>query len=269
MFLALARQDAATLIDGLKILPEAHHSCQWLNFVRHHDELTLDRLKESEIQEIFQAFAPEENMQMWGRGIRRRLPPMFGGDRHQIELVYSLLLTLPGTPMLRYGEEIGMGDDLSLEGRGSVRTVMQWSSRANGGFSSAPADKLARPAIDRGEYGYQKLNVTSQQRDPDSMLSWMERAIRTRKQYPEFGSGKWKIVETDEPSVFACSSQQNGNTVIAVHNLSPQPRTITLKSVEYSHLLDVFGDRPYEQMDCNSQAIEVSGYSYRWFQVLQ
>ncbi|MBD2307414.1 alpha-glucosidase C-terminal domain-containing protein [Chroococcidiopsis sp. FACHB-1243] len=267
MFLALARQDAATLIDGLKTLPDAHRSCQWLNFVRHHDELTLDRLNESEIQEIFQAFAPEENMQMWGRGIRRRLPPMFGGDRQRVELVYSLLLTLPGTPMLRYGEEIGMGDDLSLEGRGSVRTVMQWSSRVNGGFSSAPADKLARPAIATGEYGYQKLNVTSQQRDPNSILSWMERAIRTRKQYPEFGSGKWEIIATEEPSVFAHSSQHNGNTVIAVHNLSAQSCTISLKSAEYPHLLDVFSDRPYEQMDCNSQAIEVSGYGYRWFQV--
>ena len=191
---------------------------------------------------------------------------MFGGDRQRVELVYSLLLTLPGTPMLRYGEEIGMGDDLSLEGRGSVRTVMQWSNRANGGFSSAPADKLARPAIDRGEYGYQKLNVTSQQRDPNSILSWMERAIRTRKQYPEFGSGKWEIIATDEPSVFAHSSQQNGNTVIAIHNLSAQPRTISLKA-EYSHLMDVFSDRPYEQMDCNSQAIEVSSYGYRWFQL--
>lgn len=267
MFLALARQDAATLGEGLKILPDAHHNCQWLNFVRHHDELTLDRLQESEIQEIFQAFAPEENMQMWGRGVRRRLPPMLEGDRQQVELVYSLLLTLPGTPMLRYGEEIGMGDDLSLEGRGSVRTVMQWSSRANGGFSSAPADKLARPAIDRGEYGYQKLNVTSQQRDPNSILSWMERAIRTRKQYPEFGSGKWKIVATNEPSVFAHSSQQNGNTVIAVHNLSAQSCSVSLKSAEYPHLLDVYSDRPYEQMDCHSNSIEISGYGYRWFQV--
>ncbi|MBE9018788.1 trehalose synthase [Chroococcidiopsis sp. CCALA 051] len=267
MFLALARQDAATLVEGLKILPDAHHNCQWLNFVRHHDELTLDRLQESEIQEIFQAFAPEENMQMWGRGVRRRLPPMLEGDRQQVELVYSLLLTLPGTPMLRYGEEIGMGDDLSLEGRGSVRTVMQWSSKANGGFSSAPADKLARPAIDRGEYGYQKLNVTSQQRDPNSILSWMERAIRTRKQYPEFGSGKWKIVATNEPSVFAHSSQQNGNTVIAVHNLSAQSCSVSLKSAEYPHLLDVFSDRPYEQMDCHSNSIEISGYGYRWFQV--
>lgn len=267
MFLALARQDAATLGEGLKILPDAHHNCQWLNFVRHHDELTLDRLQESEIQEIFQAFAPEENMQMWGRGVRRRLPPMLEGDRQQVELVYSLLLTLPGTPMLRYGEEIGMGDDLSLEGRGSVRTVMQWSSRANGGFSSAPADKLARPAIDTGEYGYQKLNVTSQQRDPNSILSWMERAIRTRKQYPEFGSGKWKIVATNEPSVFAHSSQQNGNTVIAVHNLSAQSCSVSLKSAEYPHLLDVYSDRPYEQMDCHSNSIEISGYGYRWFQV--
>lgn len=153
LFLALARQESTALREGLKTLPDIPDICQWLNFVRHHDELTLDRITSSEREEIFAAFAPEKTMQIFGRGIRRRLPPMMGGSRRRIELIYSLLFTLPGTPMLRYGEEIGMGDDLSLEGRDSVRTVMQWSDAANGGFSTAATDALARPAIANGEYG--------------------------------------------------------------------------------------------------------------------
>lgn len=151
MFLALARKQAAPLIEGLKLLPDSPHIGQWVNFVRHHDELTLDRLTKDKQEEIFAAFAPDENMQIYGHGIRRRLPPMLGGDRRRLELVYSLLFSLPGTPLLRYGEEIGMGDDLSLEGRTSVRTPMQWSSEPNGGFSTAQQDALPQPVISQGE----------------------------------------------------------------------------------------------------------------------
>ncbi|HEY9295668.1 MAG TPA: alpha-amylase family protein, partial [Phormidium sp.] len=243
MFLALARKDANTLRDGLKILPKIPGICQWLNFVRHHDELTLDRISKSEQQEIFAAFAPEENMQLYGHGIRRRLPPMMGGNRHLIELVYSLLFTLPGTPVVRYGEEIGMGDDLSLEDRNSVRTVMQWSDEKNGGFSTAQPDQLTRPTIKGGEYGYEKVNVASQQREPNSLINWMERAIRTRKQCPEFGCGECAILETDEPAVFAHCCEWQGKTVIALHNLADKPCRVSLKANSYTHLFDLFGDR--------------------------
>ena len=201
LFLALARQDAGALKDGLKILPGIPHNAQWLNFVRHHDELTLDRLSDDQQQEIFNAFAPEETMQIFGRGIRRRLPPMMQSDRRRIEMTYSLAFTLPGTPLLRYGDEIGMGDDLSLEGRDSVRTPMQWSDNPNGGFSTADADALTRPVISEGEYGYQQVNVSFEQRDPTSFLNWMEHLVRTRRQCPEFGTGKWRILETGEPAV--------------------------------------------------------------------
>ncbi|MBE9093320.1 alpha-amylase family protein [Tychonema sp. LEGE 07203] len=269
LFLALARQESTALREGLKILPEIPDICQWLNFVRHHDELTLDRISSSERDEIFAAFAPDKTMQIFGRGIRRRLPPMMGGNRCRIELIYSLLLTLPGTPMLRYGEEIGMGDDLSLEGRNSVRTVMQWSDAPNGGFSTAATDALARPAIADGEYGYKKVNVAAAQRDPNSLINWVERAIRIRKQFPEFGRGKWHVLETDSPSVFAHSCDWEGRTVIAVHNLADKPCSVTLKSNEYTNMFDLFGDRQYESLDAHSPSIPLEAYGYRWFRVNQ
>jgi len=267
LFLALARQESTALRDGLKTLPDIPAICQWLNFVRHHDELTLDRITSSERDEIFAAFAPDETMQIFGRGIRRRLPPMMGGDRRRIELVYSLLFTLPGTPMLRYGEEIGMGDDLSLEGRGSVRTVMQWSDAPNGGFSTAATDALARPAIAHGEYGYKQVNVAAAQRDPGSLINWMDRAIRIRKQCPELGMGKWHILETDSPSVLAHCCDWQGRMVIAVHNLADKPCTATLKSNEYTPLFDLFGDRLYESLDADSPSIPLEAYGYRWFRL--
>jgi maltose alpha-D-glucosyltransferase/alpha-amylase len=147
LFLALARQEAEPIARYLKDMPRIAPVCQWANFVRNHDELALDRLSESERQEVFRAFAPKEEMRIYGRGIRRRLPPMLEGDWRRVAMTYSLLFTLPGTPIIRYGEEIGMGDDLSLAGRDSVRTLMQWDAGRNGGFSTADAKQLPRPVI--------------------------------------------------------------------------------------------------------------------------
>jgi maltose alpha-D-glucosyltransferase / alpha-amylase len=267
-FLAVARQDATPLVEGLQQLPTIPRSGQWLNFVRHHDELTLDQLSDAEQNEIFQAFAPEAQMQIYGRGIRRRLPPMLNGDRRYIELVYSLLFTLPGIPLIRYGEEIGMGDDLSLPDRDSVRTPMQWSDEPNGGFSAAASDRLAKPVIAEGEYSYKQVNVATQQRDPDSLLNWFNRAIRVRKQCPEFGCGKWEILETSDPSGFAhCCTLQN-QTVLTVHNLSNQACTVSLKFNSSRHLVDLFADRQYEPLQ-GSQPIALDPYGYRWFRVEQ
>ncbi|MBW4449681.1 MAG: alpha-amylase family protein [Spirirestis rafaelensis WJT71-NPBG6] len=269
LFLALAQKDSQGLRDGLKALPNVPNIGQWLNFVRHHDELAIDLISDSQRKEIFQAFAPEKNMQIFGTGIRRRLPPMLNGDRRRIELTYSLLFSLPGTPLLRYGEEIGMGDDLSLEGRNSVRTVMQWSDAPNGGFSSASPDTLTRPVIKEGEYGYKRVNVATQERDPGSLINWMEHIIRIRKQCPEFGLGKWQILETDEPCVFAHCCEWEGSSVIALHNLADKPCTARLKSYFDKHLIDIFGDSQYEPLDIDSPSIPLEAYGYGWFRVNQ
>ncbi|MES1026389.1 hypothetical protein ABN584_26170 [Gloeocapsa sp. BRSZ] len=243
MFLELAHREACILQDGLKTLPDLPDICQWLNFVRHHDELALDRLSQTQQEEVFQAFAPDENMRIYGHGIRRRLPPMMNGERRRIELVYSLMFSLPGTPLVRYGEEIGMGEDLSLPGRNSVRTPMQWSDAPNGGFSNAPADALVRSVIAQGEYGYQRVNVASEQRDPNSLINWMERLIRTRKQCQELGTGSWQILETDEPCVFAhcCESQR---AVVVLHNLADRACSVTLKLPDDKRLIDLFSGSP-------------------------
>ncbi|MBD1807494.1 alpha-glucosidase C-terminal domain-containing protein [Microcoleus sp. FACHB-SPT15] len=267
MFLALAREQAAPIIEALKTIPDTPSTGQWLNFLRHHDELNLNQLTKDEQKEIFAAFAPDETMQIYGHGIRRRLPPMLGGDRHHLELAYSLLFSLPGTPLLRYGDEIGMGDNLSLEGRTSVRTPMQWSNTQNGGFSTAPQDALTRPVISEGEYGYQQINATTEQRDPNSLLNWIERLIRIRQQCPELGRGKWCILETDEPSVFAHCCEWEGDTVLTVHNLAKQPCTVSLKSsnLNSKHLIELLGDQQYEPLDGNSLSIPLGAYGYRWF----
>lgn len=267
MFLALARQDAPTLREGLELLPDIPATGQWFNFVRHHDELTLDRISEDKQQEIFRVFAPDENMQIYGHGVRRRLPPMLQNDRRRIELVYSMLFSLPGTPVIRYGEEIGMGDDLSLEGRDSVRTVMQWSNSHSGGFSTASKDKLAKPLIAGGEYGYERVNVVDQQRDRNSLLNWIEQAIRIRQQCPEFGEGKWQILETDNNSVFAHACQYKGSKVIAVHNLSARPCSTTLKTEgqKLKDWIEVFSDKQYKPLEGDSASILLEGYGYRWF----
>ncbi|HBL10695.1 MAG TPA: trehalose synthase [Cyanobacteria bacterium UBA11162] len=267
VFLALAREQAAPIIEGLKTLPNIPPTGQWVNFLRHHDELTLDQLTKEEQQEIFAAFAPDETMQIYGHGIRRRLPPMLGGERRHLELAYSLLFSLPGTPLLRYGDEIGMGDDLSLEDRTSVRTPMQWSNTQNGGFSTAPQEALTLPVISAGEYGYQQVNAITQQRDSNSLLNWIERVIRIRQQCPELGRGECGILETDEPSVFAHCCQWESNTVVAVHNLAKQPCTVTLKSKDFNpkHLIEIFRDQQYEPLDENSLTIPLGAYGYRWF----
>lgn len=272
-FLALALQQSAPLTEGLQQLPETPQACQWLNFVRHHDELTLDQLSEAERNKIYEAFAPEEQMQIYGRGVRRRLPPMFNGDRRRIELIYSLLFALPGIPLIRYGDEIGMGDDLSLPGRDSVRTPMQWSEKANGGFSTAAPACLSKPVISEGEYGYPNVNVTAQQREADSLLNWFDQVIRIRKQHPEIGWGNWKIIETDQPGVFAHCCAWKDKTVLTVHNLSEQACTVMLKSGSSGHLVDLFGDRAYPpsntQSSQNPQLISLEPYGYRWFRVEQ
>lgn len=269
LFLALARQDIEPLQQGLKTLPTIPPCGQWLNFVRHHDELTLDRLSDSEREEVFAAFAPEEEMQIFGRGIRRRLAPMFNGDRRRIELIYSLAFSLPGTPLIRYGAEIGMGDDLSLEGRSSVRTVMQWSDQENGGFSTAPAQDLARPVISKGEYNYHQVNVMAAERDPNSLLNWIDRLIRLRKQCPEFGQGEWKILPTDQTCVFAHCCTWRGRTIVALHNLSNQPCSTTVQCDDHPHLLDVFGDQNYEPLEAGITNVPLSPYGYRWLRVNQ
>jgi maltose alpha-D-glucosyltransferase / alpha-amylase len=268
LFLSLARENVKPLVKGLKEQPQPPETGQWVNFVRNHDELSLDKLSDRERREIFEAFAPDPDMQLYERGVRRRLPPMLDGDAQRLALAYSLLFTLPGTPVLRYGEEIGMGDDLSLEERESVRTPMQWADEANAGFSTAHPEALQQPVIADGPFSYQEVNVARQRRDPGSLLNRIERMIRYRREAPEFGWGEWRLIETSDPSVLAMRYEWEGRVVIAAHNLNRKACRIKLKLDEPGevHLIDLLGDDVVEVGD-DSYEMKIEGYGYRWIRI--
>lgn len=271
LFNSIAQEVASPLIRALESLPKLPPTAQWGTFLRNHDEIDLGRLTTAERKVAFEKFGPDPNMQLYDRGVRRRLAPMLGNDVECIELAYSLLFCLPGTPVLRYGEEIGMGDDLTLPERNSVRTPMQWSEEPNAGFSSAPPNQLLRPVISAGEYGYERVNVESQRRDPNSLLNRVERLIRLRKEHPEFGHGDWNLIDTADPAVFGIRATWQGSTTIALHNFSPKPRKVSLKlpDEEVEHLVDSLRGEKVGILKDGVCEVPLEGRGFRWFRVKQ
>jgi maltose alpha-D-glucosyltransferase/alpha-amylase len=269
LFLALAREQAAPLIEGLLTPPPMPENSQWATFLRNHDELDLGRLSESQRADTFAAFAPDPSMQLYDRGIRRRLAPMLGGDQQRLKMAYALMLSLPGTPVVNYGEEIGMGDDLSLNERDAVRTPMQWSADENAGFSTARAGDLISPIVSKGDFDYCKVNVAAQRQNPDSLLNWMERAIRVRKENPEFGWGSVDIVETGAPAVFGHRLERDGGVVLAVHNLSDRQVDVKLDVSEYEgrRLVDLIDHSEREPVRGQRHELELGPYGFHWFRV--
>jgi maltose alpha-D-glucosyltransferase / alpha-amylase len=247
--------------------PPTEAPCQWANFQRNFDELDLERLSEEEREEVYAAFAPEPEMRIYGRGIRRRLAPMLGGDRRRIALAQSLLMTLPGSPILLYGDEIGMGDDLSLPDRVSVRTPMQWSNARNGGFSTAPAERLALPMIDSGPFSYERVNVETAQHDPNSLLNGLKRAIAVRNRYPTFGATLYEPTEVDNPAVLVHRLADENGTVLAVHNLGQSACEAVLKldAAAASSFVEIHGNREYPKRGDDGRCVELDGYGFRWF----
>ncbi|HJP71962.1 MAG TPA: alpha-amylase family protein [Candidatus Limnocylindria bacterium] len=269
-YLAFARGEATPVANALASLPDIPHESQWANFIKNHDEQSLDKLTDAEREEVFDAFAPKESMRLFGRGIRRRFPTMVDGDRRRIELAYSLLFSLPGTPVLFYGEEIGLGDNLDLDDREAVRAPMQWSNRAAGGFSTADPDDLPRKVVRDGPFGYRKLNVQDQRRDPGSLLNWMERLIRTRKEWPAIGWGSWEVIGTRNPSVLALVFHWDGSSVLAIHNFSDAPARMTVRLPKqdargrWEHIFGAGGaDAP--SLASGRLTCELPPYGYHWF----
>lgn len=271
VFLALATGDSKPLIEGMKRMPHLDHTGQWAQFLRNHDELDLSDLSPDERQRVLKAFAPDPNMQIFGRGIRRRLAPMLGNDRRRLELANSLMFSLPGTPVIYYGDEIGMGEDLSLEERWPVRTCMQWSDAPSGGFSTAPPGELLHPMIHNGAFGVETVNVDEQRRDPDSLLNWMRQLCDIRKSCPEIGWGEMEIIETDDDAMLALRYRWQGGKVLLLHNLADVARGVRLelKEEEAGELVDLFGNQVYPRESGASRTIELDGYGYRWFRVRQ
>ena len=267
LFLALARQSAEPLERGLAALPPIPELGQWASFVRNHDELDLGRLSAFERQEVYAAFGPEPRMQLFERGIRRRLAPMLGGDERRIRQALSLLFTLPGTPVLWYGDEIGQGEDLSLDERNSVRTPMQWCAEPHAGFAAPNVKRLARPVVRKGPFSYTRVNAAAQQRDPVSILNTVEKFIRVRKEHDQFGWGAWSLVDASAPSVFALRYDVDGRTAIAVHNLSQEACTtkLDLPEEERRELFEILADSAYPEPNQQGAALPLGPFGYRWF----
>ncbi|HVM30818.1 MAG TPA: alpha-amylase family protein [Candidatus Limnocylindrales bacterium] len=269
LFLALARQQASPLIEGLLMPPPMPENSQWATFLRNHDELDLGRLSESQRQDTFAAFAPEPSMQLYDRGIRRRLAPMLEGHPQRLKMAYALMLSMPGTPVVNYGEEIGMGDDLSLKERDAVRTPMQWSADDNAGFSAARPRDLIAPVVSKGPFDYRTVNVARQRKEPDSLLNWMERAIRVRKENPEFGWGKVDIVDTGDPRVFGHRLEHEGGVILAVHNLADKGVRVSLDVSEYAgrRLLGLIDHSEREPVRDQRHELDIEPYGFHWFRV--
>ena len=267
LFHALAAADSRPLAKALKDTKARPHTAQWGHFLRNHDELDLGRLEPEQRQAVFEAFGPNPEDQLYDRGIRRRLAPMLQGDRRRIELAYSLMMTMPGTPVLRYGDEIGMGDNLKLPERNCARTPMQWSNEPNAGFTFS--DKPILPLISEGPYGYSHVNVADQRRNPESLLNWMERIIRMRKEVPEIGWGDFTFLNPGRRDVFAIRYEWRNNAVVTIHNLSAAPREIalTIESPENCELVNLLShDHSHPSQDGRHRLL-LEPYGYRWYRV--
>ncbi|MCW2882573.1 MAG: alpha amylase, catalytic region [Sphaerisporangium sp.] len=266
MYLALARGDASPLGESLRRRPAPPRDCHWATFVRNHDELTLDKLTDAERQEVFAAFGPDKDMQLYGRGLRRRLPPMLDGDLRKIKMVYSLLFSLPGTPVMFYGEEIGMGENLQVPGREAVRTPMQWTPNKNGGFSTADPRSFRNPMV-QGEYGPEHINVSAQRRDPDSLLMWITKLAEQYRGCPELAWGDYQVLDTGEASVLAHRADIDGATVVALHNFSGDEIhfELTLEDLDDSQVLtDLLVDGTEKISEDGRVRITLDPYGCRW-----
>lgn len=258
LYMALAKQDRKSVVDILKQTPTIPKEAQWATFLRNHDELTLEMVTPEDRQFMWEHYAPDPRQRI-NLGIRRRLAPLMGNDKRKIMLMFSLLFTLPGTPVMYYGDEIGMGDNIGLFDRNGVRTPMQWSAEQNGGFSSAPTDRLYAPLISDPDFGYTTVNVAAQRADPESLLNYVRRMIWTRKEMTSALNGELVWLDEAPKQVMAYWRRSTEQVLLALHNLSDKPVDLILPQ-----------DIPYrDALDLTKQAIVQSKttlepYAQRW-----
>lgn len=272
LFLAFATERAAPVLRGLRLLPMPPEGCQWVNFLRNHDELNIQWLPELDKAYVWDTFAPDPDSRIYGRGIRRRLAPMIDNPE-KLEMAMSLLFALPGTPMVMYGDEIGMGDDLNIPGRDAVRTPMQWSGAKNAGFSTAPADRLCKPVISTGDFSYKQVNVERQLAEPESLLNTFRRLAQARKMCPEIGRGGWDRLETNSTRVLAFQCNWRDGTVVLVHNMGPETETflIDLQDRRGTHVQCLIGNRHYMKdpdFSAKQYQLELGAYGWAWYRVI-
>jgi len=268
IYMALRREDRRPIIDIISQLPAIPEACQWCLFLRNHDELTLEMVTDEERDYMYNEYAKDPRMKI-NVGIRRRLAPLVDNGRRRIELLNSLLFTLPGSPIIYYGDEIGMGDNIYLGDRNGVRTPMQWSGDRNAGFSRADAARLYNPVIMDPVYGFQAINVEAQLRDPSSLLNWMKRLIRLRKQYPVFGRGAIEFCHPENRKVLVYIRQGAGQTVLVVNNLSRfvQPAELDLRKYDGWTPVEIIGETRFPQIGQLPYFLTLGPHGFYWFRL--
>jgi maltose alpha-D-glucosyltransferase/alpha-amylase len=268
MFMAVRREQAWPIIEIMDQMPSIPPSCQWAVFLRNHDELTLEMVTDDERDYMYREYARDPRMRL-NLGIRRRLAPLVDNDRRQIELMHGLLLSLPGSPVLYYGDEIGMGDNVYLGDRNGVRTPMQWTGDRNAGFSRADPQQLYQAVSLDPIYHYQAINVESQLRTPTSLLCWLRRLIRLRKKYPAFGRGTLRFIPCENRRVVAYLREYQDQTILVVNNLSAhaQPAELDLRTFHGRVPVELLGNHPFPPVDVHSYFLSLGPHSFLWFRL--
>lgn len=268
IFMALAKHERSDIVAIMSRTPELPEGCQWGTFLRCHDELTLEMVTPEDRHFMWDFYAPEPRMRL-NLGIRRRLAPLLNNDRHAIEVANSMLLTLVGSPVLYYGDEIGMGDNVGLNDRDGVRTPMQWDAGYNAGFSDASPDALFIPVVDDEVYGYRQVNVAAQESDSTSLLNRMRYLLTVRKQFPVFGRGTLVVVEAQPKSVLAYERRYAGETFVVVNNLAAEAVTTYLPLSDYADQtpMDVLTEERLPVIGVDDYALTLPRYGYRWLRL--
>ena len=268
MFMGLRLEDRKPITEILQQTPDIPSTCQWCLFLRNHDELTLEMVTDVERDYMYDVYATDKAMRL-NLGIRRRLAPLLDNDRRRIELMNGMLLSMPGTPIIYYGDEIGMGDNIYLGDRNGVRTPMQWSAAWNGGFSTADPERLYSPPILNPLYGYPAVNVLSQKRTEHSLFSWMKHIIKVRRSSPVFGSGSIEFLYPANHRVLAYTRTLGKETVLVVNNLSNAAQAVELDLRRYKGniLVEMFGRNIFPRIGDLPYLLTMGPYQFYWFRL--
>ena len=268
MYMAMRQETRTPIVEIMQSTPDIPAGCQWAIFLRNHDELTLEMVSDAERDYMYFEYARDPRMRI-NVGIRRRLAPLLDNGRRQIEMMNSLLLSMPGTPVLYYGDEIGMGDNIYLGDRNGVRTPMQWSIDRNAGFSRADWAKLYSPAIMDPVYGYQGVNVEGQSRIPTSLLNWMRRIIAVRKRYQAFGRGSLSFLYPENLKVLAYVRAYEQQTILCIVNLSRYVQCCELDLSEYKEFrpVELIGETPFPLIGDLPYFITLGPHAFYWFRL--
>jgi maltose alpha-D-glucosyltransferase/alpha-amylase len=265
IFMAIKKGDRFPITEILRHTPEIPYDCQWAIFLRNHDEMTLEMVTDEERDYMYREYAQEPQMRL-NLGIRRRLAPLMNNRRQRIYLINSLLFSFPGTPVIYYGDELGMGDNIFLGDRNGVRTPMQWSGNVNAGFSTADPGMLYAPLITDPVYGYPLVNVEYEERDPESLLKWMRRIIVVRNRHPVFGRGEMTVLLPENRKILAYLRHDAQEVILCVANLANSPQPVSLSLADFSGYtpVELFGETPFPPITEAPYFLSLGSYGFYW-----